>query len=108
MRYEIRGRQTGKTTELVKMSAKKDIPILCPNQNSAIRIKVIAKELMLNIPEPITVHDFKLDCRQRGYLDLLIDDAMQVLHGLISCNIEYAMVEDDSNVIGCNNSVIKQ
>lgn len=50
-----RGR--GKTYFLVKRSAKMGYTILCHTESEAKRIKDIARELKLKIPEPILLED---------------------------------------------------
>ena len=72
--YKSRGK--GKTTELVKISAKTNMPIICMNTN---HIKFVAKELDLIIPEPIAIKNYK----PNTYEKVLVDDAEYVLQYLI-------------------------
>lgn len=50
------GRQTGKTTELVKLSSKNNIPIIVPTINERQHIINIAKDLELKIPQPLVYY----------------------------------------------------
>lgn len=50
-------RGAGKTTGLVKLSAQYNVPILVFYKEQSNRIKNIAKELELNIPEPIIFNE---------------------------------------------------
>lgn len=76
-------RQTGKTTELIRRSAKEQICILVADKNRAGIVFKMAIELGFVIPYPVTVEDyfkgdkFRGSCiRQEG---VLIDDADDVL-----------------------------
>lgn len=70
----IMSRGTGKTTRLVQESAKRQIPIVCPTDINAKIILQRAKELNLQIPNPIPVLDLKIE-RHIGVGDILVDDA---------------------------------
>lgn len=81
-------RGTGKTTLLVKQSARKKTPILCPCLYSKRHIKEIAKELGLEIPEPISVGECvgsNLKFADGGNR-ILVDDAQEVLRLLVRNN----------------------
>ena len=55
--YLIRkGRGTGKTTELIRLSASQGIPIIAPTMWMANAIKKQARELGVDIPEPTTIN----------------------------------------------------
>ena len=76
--YKPRG--TGKTTELVKMSAKTGFPIVCMDTR---HITFVAQELGLEIPVPIAIRDYKPSCEK-----ILVDDAeyvLQYLLGKVEC-----------------------
>ena len=72
--YKPRG--TGKTTELVKLSATMQIPIICISPE---HICEVAKELGMTIPQPISVRDYKPFSNEK----ILVDDAEYVLSHLI-------------------------
>lgn len=67
-------RGTGKTTRLVQESAKRQIPIVCPTNANAKIIFQRAKELNLQIPNPISVLDLNIE-KHIGVGNILIDDA---------------------------------
>ena len=55
--YLIRkGRGTGKTTELIHLSAKRGIPIIAPTMMMAESVKKQAREMGLDIPEPTSIN----------------------------------------------------
>lgn len=53
------GRGSGKTTKLVAMAATHKYHIVCPSYAHVKHIENIAKELKLDIPKPITIHDLE-------------------------------------------------
>lgn len=68
-------RCTGKTTELVKLSAKHNIVIVCPNYVMATLAEQIAKDMKLKIPTPVSLDEFNRQ-RENGYRfkSILIDE----------------------------------
>jgi hypothetical protein len=77
----------GKTTRLLYASEFTNTPILCANQASKQHLLDRAKELNLNIPEPITPADVTMwgmfatnTMRDR---DILVDEAPMVLQSLL-------------------------
>lgn len=52
-------RGTGKTTKLIYTSEVTGFPILCANLNAVDNVKKMAKEMKCDIPEPMTIADFK-------------------------------------------------
>ena len=78
-----RGR--GKTTELIKQSAKDGSYILCMNKGNARHIYDMAKKMNFNIPYPITVADLPL----RGFKgSVLIDEVDYILPRLIGAEVD--------------------
>lgn len=73
MNIIYQGRGTGKTTQIIKMSAKRQIPILCHNKMKQKYIVEKASELNLNIPEPI-VFSFESYEAIKDKQHVLIDD----------------------------------
>ena len=72
-------RQSGRTTELIKESAKTGYPIICSSKQVRSRIKKRAEELNIQIPEPIPMmlDDFgtpKLQMKLKEYDGVLVDD----------------------------------
>lgn len=87
MKIIYKSRGTGKTTELVKLSASTQIPIICINSKYVIEV---AKELGLTIPQPISIKDYKPFSNEK----ILVDDAEHVLAHLIG-KIECATLSKD-------------
>ena len=85
MKIIAKPRQQGKTTEMIKISAEKNIYIACLNQREAQRIFSQAKYMGLKIPYPVTF-DNLLD---REYFagsmikDVLIDNADRLLEYIV-------------------------
>lgn len=75
MKIIYKSRGTGKTTELVKLSAQTWTPIICMDTR---HIYSVAQELGLEIPTPITIRDYKPSCEK-----ILVDDAEYVLQHLL-------------------------
>jgi hypothetical protein len=99
MKKIIGNRNTGKTTELIKMSAEKGFYIVCKNQSEASNIAIKALDLDLQIPFPITYEEFiNKDYYPRGIRGFLIDNVEMLLLRLTNVNIEaITMNIDDSN-----------
>ncbi len=71
-------RGTGKTTRLIYASEYDNIPILCGDGFQKNYIISLAKSQGVNIPEPITVKEFK--SKPEGfYKKVLIDEVLRVL-----------------------------
>lgn len=82
----FRPRQSGKSTELIKISAKTGHYIVTANR---IRAKVLfkqARELGYNIPNPFTVEDYLRSGKLKGSFikEILIDDADAVLQAVFN------------------------
>lgn len=92
-----RGR--GKTVYLIKKSAEFKYPIICCSETQRRIIKNTAKEMGLDIPDPIPFNsiNFKEKLRGLNYFDkLLIDDLEYVLKRLFDKDIYAATVTCDS------------
>ena len=81
-------RQTGKTERLIKMSAEKQIPIICASHNMATYARDRAKQLGLDIPKPIVAKTAAIDTELRKYDSVLVDDAAIVLNQLLGKHID--------------------
>ena len=106
MKIIAKGRGKGKTTELIKMSAEKQIPIVC--RTSSIKyIKEQAKQMNLKIPEPIPFHwtDINKPCFGGITGKVLIDDVDCILTGLFpDKSIEAITISsDDYNELETDN-----
>lgn len=88
-------RGAGKTFYLIRLSAILDSPILCATEQSKKYILDKAKEMWLEIPEPIVVNkgNFEIVMRERK-ADLLIDDLELVLKGLFGNNVIIATTSE--------------
>ena len=80
MKIIIGGRQTGKTTQLIKEAADRDGFIVTWSRDRAAQIFKMADDLGVNIRYPISIHDL-MRCGLRGsYITTLyIDDAERML-----------------------------
>ena len=76
------GRQQGKTTRLLYASEWQGIPILCATYQQKHYLMDMAKELRLNIPEPIYVAEILKENSAKDK-DILIDEAPWVLQMLL-------------------------
>lgn len=86
--------QQGKTTHLIKMSAAGQGTIVAPTEQSAKYIKALAKEMKLDIPEPIGFGTFvRTSPGRRG--SYLLDELGGILKGL---GIETAILDDECNI----------
>ena len=81
-------RQTGKTERLIKMSAEKQIPIICASSNMATYAKDRAAQLGLDMPKPIVAKTAAINGELRKYDSVIVDDAAIVLNQLLGKHIE--------------------
>lgn len=95
MKIIAKGRGKGKTTELIKMSAEKQIPIVCMIGSIQYIIDK-AKEMGLTIPKPLTVQ--QLNMTQWKDKPVLVDNAEFILQTKLGHKIEaITLNSDDSN-----------
>lgn len=82
----IKGRQNGKTTELIKRSAETGIYILTVNHMRAQIIAKQAHDMGYNIPQPVSVSDYMTSHGFRGshIKKIYIDDADDVLKSIFN------------------------
>lgn len=81
------GRGQGKTTRLLYASEFQNIPILCKDWSAKRDLLRRAKELGLNIPEPIAASDLTYETIRGSDLrdkDLFVDEAHWVLQRLLN------------------------
>ena len=89
-------RQQGKTTHLIKMSAAGEGIIVAPTEHGAAYIKTLAKEMGLDIPEPVNWSRFTQNGWARGHKGpYLIDELGEILRGV---NIKTAILDDECNI----------
>lgn len=79
MKKIIMERGHGKTTQLIFLSSKTNTPIITPFYKE--HIKELAKELDVEIPEPLTLRE--LDNRCLKGTDVLVDNAEYVLDNIL-------------------------
>lgn len=96
MKIILKGRGEGKTTELIKESAKTGKYILTTDRNRVMRIDSMAKEMGLHIPFPITVME-AMQYKFRGTFikSILIDDADDVLRMIFQVEIDTITLTED-------------
>ena len=95
MTVYITGRQTGKTTHLIGVSAKTGAVIVAPTYQMVRYIDQMARELELKIPPPISVVDWvKLMARKQDRPDqrYLVDELQMVLSQM---NVETATLDEN-------------
>lgn len=92
----IGGRQQGKTTHLIKMSAARKGTIVVPTEQSAKYVNDLAKEMKLDIPEPISWNRLtKIGGGGYGGGPYLLDELGEILRWL---NIKTATIDDECNI----------
>lgn len=94
----IKERQTGKTTELIKRSHQTGAVIVTANYQRAMFVKLLAKELGLDIPEPMSTASIP-DSSAKG-THILIDDADDVLKVcFMNYTIDAITMSNDNQVV---------
>lgn len=92
----IKPRQTGRTTEMIKMAAEHNLYIVTTDRMRAHFIAKMARDLGLNILFPITVRELPIH-PNRATQEVLIDDADQVLEYLVGTRIKAITMEASKN-----------
>lgn len=80
-------RGQGKTTRLLYASEFNNIPILCATYTQKGYLKDRAKELGLEIPEPVTVDEItsgKIRGKEEKYREIFVDDMHWVFHNFLN------------------------
>lgn len=81
------GRGQGKTTRLLYASEFQGIPILCKDLNAKANLMRRARELGLDIPEPIAAYELTSEVirsRNIAQKDMFVDEAHWVLQRLLN------------------------
>jgi len=79
----VRGRQGGKTTELIRHSAETGGYIVCTDQRRARQIAEHARKMGLTIPFPLTAGEWqRREYHKPGVRSLLFDDLDQIIQGM--------------------------
>ncbi|CAM3292922.1 replicase [Vagococcus fessus] len=95
MKLIIRGRASGKTTELIKISSDTGRYILARSNSHARSIYEIAKRNNINIPYPVTAEEVvnhHLDGSSIKRDGLIVDEALSVLEGILGIQINAATI----------------
>lgn len=100
MKLVIKNRGQGKSTQLIYTSEITRYPIVTTSHTSVELIKILAKELACNIPEPIVYTDLRNN-KYRGNKNLgkvLVDDAdiilEEVLNEYLNCEVIGATISN--------------
>lgn len=86
MKKFIGERRCGKTTRLIELSAKEQIPILTRSAGDAKCIKIDAQRMGLKIPEPISILQLIIDGNHENIDDIpkiIVDDTEYILKVLL-------------------------
>lgn len=80
MKKIIKPRGKGKTTELIKLSAKTNTYILVRDRKRQRRVAELADSMNINIPYPVTLDDYMRTQFRGSFINhILIDDADDIL-----------------------------
>ena len=97
MEIIYRSRGQGKTTDLIKMSAKNGYCLVCSTMNQVQWVWNHARAHDLDIPFPITFGEFiNHQYHGKGVKGFLIDDADQLLQYMSSVPVFAVAMTDDS------------
>lgn len=85
MEVICRGRRGGKTIEAIKKAVRNNYTLVCCSANEVERVQKIAKELGVEIPQPITFSEFtngsELKTAASGYVIDNVDMLLQKMAG---------------------------
>lgn len=92
-------RGLGKTNYLIYKSERTGYPIVVGTESQKNLLFSFARDMSVNIPEPITINELKNDDNYRGRKKpehVLIDELPNVLSLLLGCNVEIATMTSNS------------
>ena len=95
MNVICRNRGEGKTTELIKLSAAKNLVIITPTMRMADYIYEMAKDRGYEIPKPIDICSFISNKPMRWRKPVLVDEALECLKAALLCPIEACSVSKE-------------
>lgn len=79
---------SGKTKKLIMLSHEKQIPIICPSYHECCRIVIMARNMDVTIPAPISIHNIlNGNCNGIGPQHYIIDDVDRILNNIVKGNI---------------------
>ncbi len=90
-------RACGKTTELIKLSSEKGIPILCSNRTQKKLLLGTAFAMDICIPDPISVTEDMAKLRHQRYEEVLVDEMEMVFQQLTGLRIHTASTSLELN-----------
>lgn len=90
--YGSRG--SGKTTEIIKLSSKNNVPILCRRDSNVKLLKALADRMGIKIPEPISLYKLRqmqvssnFDNNYKIPSKVYVDDAESILKHLLGTEV---------------------
>ncbi len=99
MRVIIGAPGSGKTLELIKMSAARGYRIVCDTLQRAEKIQAQAKEMGYDIPQPVSFTTFLSHPTSPLWIKgFLLDDADQLLQRLVNRPIAAITISDTNNI----------
>lgn len=78
LRLLIKDRAAGKTTGLIYASEATGYPIVVPTNSCIKHIKMMAQELEVTIPEPMTVEELRRPCAHKPER-VLVDEVFSII-----------------------------
>ena len=83
MKIIVRGRQGGKTTEMIRLAAETHAYIVCTDQRRARQIAQQARDMGLSIPFPLTASEWqKHHYHPPGVRGIMFDDLDRIIQDL--------------------------
>lgn len=96
-------RRSGRTSELIKLSAETGYPIVTLNREFCRSIELRAEQMGIDIPAPISFCNFKNFGIGRRIDHILIDDVDLVIGCYLGARVEAVSLESfDDYVLGLN------
>ena len=98
MKLIVRGRQGGKTTEMIRLAAETQAYILCTDHQRARQIAVQAQEMGLSIPFPLTASEWQeRRYHPPGVRGLMFDDLDRIIQGMTAVPVLAATWTSDED-----------
>lgn len=94
------GRQSGRTTQLIKESEKTGYPIICSHEAAAQSVKKRAAEIGCVIPDPIAlslqkITNGSLEREISGYNGVLVDELDYLINSIFSGKFAGGVINDE-------------
>lgn len=94
MNLIIKDRGMGKTTDLLRLSDRTKIPIICKDPEL---LKKMASDLLLDIPSPISYYDCFLGRKFTKTKEVYIDELDWFLRTILNANVVCATMSPESS-----------